>query len=93
MTLPGQPLLVTEVPPDGRKYTLTRAGLALTVAPVGALFVLAGFGKVTADVLTAITSMMPSYYLAIGALVTGFNAANAYATGKAADANALTPGR
>lgn len=82
-----------EVPPESKKYALTKAGLALTVFPVLGLFVLAGFGKVTEGVLTAITAMMPAYFLSVGALVTGYNASNAYATGKAADAGVLEPQR
>lgn len=82
-----------EVPPESKKYFLTKVGLGMTAFPVVGLFILAGFGKVTADVLTAVTSIMPAYFLAVGALVTGYNASNAYATGKAADAGVLEPQR
>lgn len=82
-----------EVPPDGRKYTLTQKGMVLTVVPLIGIFVLAGLGKATADVSQMFATVLPPYYLAVGALVTGFNASNAYATGKAADAGALSAER
>lgn len=71
--------------PNGRKYTLTRVGLAMTGAPVLALFILAGLSKVSAEVASVVSAILPAYYLAIGALVTGFNASNAYISGKGSE--------
>ncbi len=78
--------------PNGRKYWLTKVGLALTALPVVGIFVIAALGKSNTDTATTFAAVLPPYYLAIGVLVTGFNAANAYTTGKAADNDLLNQG-
>lgn len=83
---------MTRPKPNGRKYFLTKVGLGLTAAPVAGIFALAGAGKVTTDVTTLLAAALPPYYLAVGVLVSGFNAANAYTTGKAADNNLVGEG-
>lgn len=72
--------------PNGRKYTLTQVGLAMTAAPIVGVFVIAGLGKLDANVSTTFAAIIPPYYLAVGALVVGFGGANAYVSGKALDA-------
>ena len=71
-----------DLPDAGRKYTLTKAGLGMICLGQAACFALAVIGKLTADFVTASTIFFGS----VAGLVSAFNAANAYTTGKAADA-------
>lgn len=68
--------------PNGRKYFLTKVGLAMTAAPLVVVFVLSGLGKFTADASATLSAIVPPYYLAVGVLITGFNAASSYVSGK-----------
>lgn len=70
---------MSDGPPNGRKYTLTKAGLALMIFPLGGCYALAAMGKLTGDVATITTV----YFGAVAGLIGAFHGANAYATGKA----------
>ena len=78
-------MLKGEPKPNGRKYTLTKVGLAMTGAPLLGVYLLAALGKMNSDVATVTTV----YFGAVAGLVGAFQAANAYTTGKAADAGIL----
>lgn len=72
--------------PNGRKYTLTWAGLGIGCVLSGLTFVLALIGRLAPEWTQFITIAYP----AMVALITGFNATNAFTTGKAID-KGLTP--
>jgi len=73
--------------PNGRKYTLTRVGLALTTLVMAGCFTLAAFGKLTADMVQVVTIYFPS----VAGLISIFNGSNAFVSGKALDSGAPPP--
>lgn len=68
--------------PNGRKYFLTKVGLAMTAAPLVGVFVLAALGKFSAEASATLSAIIPPYYIAVGLLVGGFNAASSYVSAK-----------
>ena len=70
------------VKPNGRKYFLTKVGLAMTAAPLVGMFFLAGLGKFSPEASAALSAIVPPYYLAVGSLIVAFNGASAYVSGK-----------
>lgn len=64
--------------PNGRKYTLTKAGMAMMGAALAGNMWLAYRGKMTPDIASVTTVFMG----ALAGLIGAFQAANAYVSGK-----------